>query len=77
MYERVLGKLALITGQRIGAGGVEHATFRELVNGLDEQEKPCFVIMPMKCMDKTNKVAEMAMLEALRPPLETLYMYER
>ena len=72
MYERVLGKLALITGQRIGAGGVEHATFRELVNGLDEQEKPCFVIMRMKCTDKTNKDAEMAMLGALRPPLDTI-----
>ena len=71
MYERVLGKLALITGQRIGAGGVEHATFRELVNGLDEQEKPCFVIMALKCMDKTNPVAERALLEALRPPLDT------
>ena len=70
MYERVLGKLALITGQRIGAGGVEHATFRELVNGLDEQEKPCFVIMPMKCTGKTNTDAETSMLDALRPPLD-------
>ena len=25
----------------------------------------------MKCTDKTNKVAETAMLEALRPPLDT------
>ena len=41
------------------------------MNGLDEQEKPCFVIRPMKCTDKTNKDAETALLEALRPPLDT------
>ena len=40
------------------------------IYGLDEQEKPCFVIVPMKCTDKTNKVAETAMLEAVRPPLD-------
>jgi len=40
------------------------------IYGLDEQEKPCFVIMPMKCTDKTNKVAETALLKALRPPLD-------
>ena len=38
---------------------------------MDEQEKPCFVIMPMKCTDKTNRDAEMSLLEALRPPLDT------
>ena len=41
------------------------------MNGLDEQEKPCFVIMPMECTDKTNKDAETALLGALRPPLDT------
>ena len=41
------------------------------MNGLDEQEKPCFVIMPMKCTDKTNKDAETTLLGALRPPLDT------
>ena len=75
VHERVLNKLALVNGPQIGIGeghpSQRHATFRELVNGLDEQEKPCFVIMPMKCTDKTNKEAEMAMLEALRPPLDT------
>ena len=38
---------------------------------MDEHEKPCFVIMPMKCTDKTNQDAETAMLGALRPPLDT------
>ena len=38
---------------------------------MDEQEKPCFVIMPMKCTDKTNKDAETTLLGALRPPLDT------
>ena len=75
MHERVLKKLALISGQQIGASsnrvGPRHAIFRELVNGLDEQEKPCFVIMPMKCTDKTNNDAETALLEVLRPPLDT------
>ena len=41
------------------------------MNGLDEQEKPCFVIMPMECTDKTNKDAEATLLGALRPPLDT------
>ena len=41
------------------------------IYGLDEQEKPCFVIMPMKCTDKTNNDAETALLEVLRPPLDT------
>ena len=41
------------------------------MNGLDEQEKPWFVIMPMECTDKTNNDAETTLLEALRPPLDT------
>ena len=76
MHERVLVKLALVSGQQIGVSNSSkdnqrYATFRELVNGLDEQEKPCFVIMPMKCTDKTNKDVETTLLRALMPPLDT------
>ena len=73
MHERVLAKLALVSGQQIGrqigSRGVQrHGTYRELAM----QEKPCFVIMPMQCTDKPNKDAEVAMLGALRPPLDTI-----
>ena len=75
MYERVLGKLALITGQRIGAGGVEHATFRELVNGLDEQEKPCFVIM--KCTDKNAQTRHDQLQSVRAIKASSRYNYSR
>ena len=76
VHERVSLKLALKSGQQIGVStsrsdNERHATFRELVNGLYEQEKPCFVIMPMKCTDKTNKDVETTLLRALMPPLDT------
>ena len=73
VYERVVQKLALISGQRIGVTrhpNQRHVTYRELVNGLEEQEKPCFVVSRMKCTNKTNKGAETALLKALRPPLD-------
>lgn len=50
VHERALMRLALINGQRNGMSNhpsPRYVTFRELVNGLDEDEKPCFVSMQL------------------------------